>query len=91
MKTVDNEEYNEFVMFQEFDNYIPGQSIVNFYAERLYPTHTERYMASSTKKIIKDELIQKIISKTRFEILDEEIVTVDGKSKIKFAILQKNE
>ncbi|MBU3089197.1 class I SAM-dependent methyltransferase [Clostridium gasigenes] len=91
MKTVEKEEYKEFVMFQEFDNYIPQQSVVNFYAERIYPTHTERYMTSSNKKIVTDELVKKIVSKTKFKVWNEEVVLVGEEVNIKYLTLYKSE
>jgi len=81
----------EIIFFQEFDNYIPGRSIVNFYAEIVEGAHTQRYMTSSSKKIITRDFLQGIIEQTPFEIQDEEVIKLSDTIHIEYLSLEKPE
>ena len=57
-----------FVLFQEFHNYIKDRSIVNFYMEQVTTLGTKKYLTSSSKKIISQNLIDNILANTEFKI-----------------------
>lgn len=57
-----------FVLFQEFNNYIKGRTVVNFYMQKDIKNKTEKYLTSSNKKIISEEFIEKILANTKFKL-----------------------
>jgi len=56
-----------FVLFQEFNNYIKGRTVVNFYMQKDTESKTKKYLTSSNKKIISEEFIERILNRTKFK------------------------
>ena len=76
---------NEFLMLlQEFNNREPGISMVNMYVE----TPKEKYLASSSKRIITDQLIENMINEGRFVRHNSYNVTIPNAT-IKLQVLKK--
>lgn len=77
------------ILFQEFHNYIKGRTIVNFYMEQDTKDGIKRYLTSSNKKIINQNLIDDILSKTNFRV--HKILDVDllNDEKLKMVSLRK--
>ncbi len=55
-------------VFQEFNNYIKGKSIVNYYLEDIEGEITTRYMCYSVKNILTPHMIDKLFAHTNFSI-----------------------
>lgn len=87
----DGKNGKEFILYQEFDNYVSGYSIVNFYAEKIENHQTKRYMTSSSKKIVTNKTINRIIEQTDFLLVDQEQVELNDGIKINYLTLQKGE
>ncbi|HOV26310.1 MAG TPA: class I SAM-dependent methyltransferase [Pseudobacteroides sp.] len=66
-----NQEGKEFALFQEFDNYIPGVSVGNMYAERIINGETFRYLGYTKRKIVTEEMINNIVSQTKFNVINK--------------------
>ena len=77
-------------LIQEFNHYVVGRSIANFYTQIEYiDGHKEKYIAYADKKIIPRVWLEKIIANARFFILNENTVKHDGFTETYF-VLKKN-
>lgn len=59
------------MLMREFNNYIPGRSVVNMYVESFLDGNERKCIASSNKRIITDELVDELISSTNFDVHNE--------------------
>lgn len=85
-----NKRYQYFMMMQEFNNYIPGKAVVNMYVEMPGAEHGQKYIASSEKRIITDQLIDEVMGKTDFIDYNTYLLDVPN-ADIKLRVLEKQE
>lgn len=87
--TKEVEGVKQFTMWQEFRSKVEGRAIMNFYTERINGETTERFLGHTDKRIVSDELIKKIISRTDFKVI-EEIETGNALvGNVKYIVLEK--
>lgn len=85
-----NREHQYFMMMQEFNNYIPGKAVVNMYVEMPGAERERKYIASSEKRIITDQLINEVAGKTDFIDYNTYLIDVPN-ADIKLRVLKKQE
>lgn len=87
--TNESEGVKEFIMWQEFKNYVPGRAIMNFYAEKIENDITNRYLGHTDKSIVSEAVIDNLISKTKFEKI--ETITTENRlvGSVKYIVLEK--
>ncbi|SFC02269.1 class I SAM-dependent methyltransferase [Butyrivibrio sp. YAB3001] len=54
------------MLMQEYENIVPGRTVVNMYIEKVEDGSTQKYIASSDKKIITDEFIDAMMAETEY-------------------------
>lgn len=86
--TKSNEGIKDFVMMQEFRDFKENRAILNLYAERIENGNTERYLGCTSKTIVSETVIDELISRTKFKVIDK-IDTDDNIGKIRYVILEK--
>ena len=84
-----NKEGKEFTLFQEFNNYKPGFSVGNMYAERIINGETFRYLGYTERRIITEEMIDEIVSKTKFNVLNKINFKLNFGIETQYIILEK--
>lgn len=84
-----NQEGKEFALFQEFDNYIKGVSVGNMYAERIINGETLRYLGYTKRKIITEKMIDDIVSKTKFNVINKINVKLVYDIQTQYIVLEK--
>lgn len=87
--TKEAEGSKQFTMFQEFRNEVEGRAIMNFYTERITGETTERFLGHTDKRVVSDELIKEIISKTDFKVIEEIETGNPLVGNVKYIILEK--
>lgn len=82
---------NKYLMLlQEFNNYINGRSIVNMYVDYYEDGVERKYIATSNKRIITDDLVNDLVLATKFLKHDEYKIGWKNE-KIKLVVLEKRE
>lgn len=84
-----DEELNKMVLIQEKIDTINLMSYVNFYGEYVSNEETKRYLGTTTKKIVTDEFVDKVIDKSKFELIETEDLALNKNERITFKILEK--
>lgn len=66
-----NQKEKYFMIMQEFVNYVPGRSVVNMYVQKSDNEGEHKFIASSDKRIISDELINYLTDVTKFVVMNK--------------------
>ncbi len=83
-----NETDRYFMLMQEFNNYIPGKSVVNMYVESFSDGKERKCIASSEKVIITDELVNELIASANFEVHNKYEINCQG-AQIRLLVIKK--
>ena len=86
--TESNKKYPYVMFMQEFNNLVPGRGIVNMYAETVEDGCEKKYIASSDKRIITDDLIEKLIEGIAFRLHNSYMIEM-ANAKVKLLVLEK--
>lgn len=86
--TESNKKYPYVMFMQEFNNLVYGRGIVNMYVETVEDGCAKKYIASSDKRIITDELIESLIEGIGFQ-LHNSYMTDMTNAKVKLLVLVK--
>lgn len=78
-----------FVVFQEFNHYLKGYSVVNFYLETIQGIETHRYLCSSSKKILTQSMINRKASDTGFHLVGSSVLEHSGGITSRFLCYEK--
>lgn len=87
--TKEDKETKQFTMWQEFRSEVEGRAIMNFYTERISGETTERFLGHTDKRIVSDELIKEIISRTDFKVIEEIETGNPLVGNVKYVVLEK--
>lgn len=91
MKIITNSDgmRKDFILIQEFRDFYKNRAVMNFYAEKIVNGETQRYLGCTSKTIVADEVINDLIAKTKYKVVEKIDKNDDSVGKIRFVVLEK--